>query len=69
VVTRRDSRIILFLMINAALNAASTTAYLAQFAPKWIVAVVGLLSSMWSAATGIYVTVTQETQKVGRADG
>jgi hypothetical protein len=68
VTTRRDGRIILFLMINAALNAASTTAYLSSIAPKGVTAVVGLVSAMWSAATGIYVTVTQETQKPGRAD-
>lgn len=64
--TLRDSRIILFLMINAALNAAATTAFLSEVAPKWFVAIVGLLSAMWSAATGIYVTVTQETQRPGR---
>lgn len=53
-------------MVNAALNAASTTAYLGAIAPKWVIAVVGLISAMWSAATGIYVTVTQETQRTGR---
>lgn len=63
--TRRDSRIILFLMINAALNAAATTVYLGSIAPHWVVATVGLLSAMWSAATGIYVTVTKETEKAG----
>lgn len=67
--TQRDSRIILFLMINAALNAASTTAYLGAIAPKWVIAIVGLISAMWSAATGIYVTVTQETQRLPRSNG
>lgn len=58
--TRRDSRILAFLMLNAALSAANTSAYLGEFAPRWVVAVVGLLSAMTSAATGVYVVATQE---------
>lgn len=61
--TRRDSKILLLLMLNAALNAANTSAYLGQFAPKWAVAVVGLASAMFSAATGVYVIATQDPPK------
>lgn len=62
--TRRDNRIILFLMVNASISAANASAYLAQLLPPVGVAGVGLLSTMLSAATGIYVTLTRETEQV-----
>lgn len=62
--TRRDSRILMLLMVNAALNAANTASFMTQFAPPWVSALVAMGSAMFSAATGVYVVATQETQKV-----
>jgi hypothetical protein len=59
--TRRDGRILMFLMANAGLTAANTSAYLTAILPPKGVALVGLLSVVVSAMTGIYVTVTKET--------
>lgn len=63
--TKRDGRILAFLMANAALQAANTSVYLGQFAPPWVSAVVGLLSGMFSAATGVYVVASRETETPG----
>lgn len=63
-VTRRDSRIILLLMINAALNAANTSVFIGKFVPPWVAALVGMLGAMISAATGVYVVATRESESV-----
>ena len=62
--TRRDSRIILFLMIDAAMKAATVSTYAVDLLPSKAVAGIGLLSAMLSAAAGIYVTMTRETERV-----
>lgn len=62
--TRRDNKILLFLMIQAAVSAANASAYLTTLLPSKGVAAVGLLSVMLSAATGIYVTLTRETERI-----
>lgn len=64
--TRRDNRIILFLMLQAMVSAANTSAYLTTLLPTRGVAAVGLLSVMLSAATGVYVTLTRETERIPR---
>lgn len=62
--TRRDNKILLFLMVQAAVSAANASAYLAALLPPSGVALVGLLSVMLSAATGVYVTLTRETERI-----
>lgn len=62
--TRRDNRIILFLMTDAALKAATMSTYAADLLPSKMVAAIGLLSAMLSAACGIYVTMTRETERI-----
>lgn len=64
--TRRDNRILLLLMVQAAVSAANASAYLTTLLDAKGVAAVGLISVMLSAATGIYVTVTRETERVPR---
>ena len=62
--TRRDSRIIAFLMVDAAMKAAAMSTYAADLLPSKAVAGIGLLSAMLSAAAGLYVTMTRETERV-----
>lgn len=62
--TRRDSRILLLLMLNAALNAANTASFITTFAPPWLSALVAMISAMFSAATGVYVVATRETEGI-----
>lgn len=59
-VTRRDRTLLLMLMFQAVFNTAAASAHLGQLLPPWGIALVGLLSSMISAATGVYVVMTQE---------
>lgn len=63
-ITRRDSRVLMLLMGNAALNAANTASFMTQFAPPWVSALVAMMSAMFSAATGVYVVATQEGQNL-----
>lgn len=67
--TRRDSRILLLLMANAALNAGNTAGFMTEIAPHWASALLAMVSAMFSAATGVYVVATQEpptsTPKLG----
>lgn len=58
--TKRDRVLIIALCSQAAISAAAGSSSLAQLAPVAIVAAVGLLSSMLSAATAVYVSVTRE---------
>lgn len=60
--TRRDRWLIIALVGQAALSAASGSALLAELAPRPVVAAVGLLSSMLSSSTAVYVAVTKDTQ-------
>lgn len=62
--TKRDNRILLMLMIQAAISAANASAYLSTLFPPKGVAAVGLLSVMISAVTGVYVTLTRETERL-----
>jgi len=58
--TQRDRGLIVALVIQAAISAASGSALLAELAPRPVVAAVGLLSSMLSSSTAVYVAVTKE---------
>lgn len=58
--TKRDLTLIILLMVNASIAAAAGSSALAQLFPPLIVAAVGLLSSMFSAATAVYVALTKE---------
>lgn len=60
--TRRDGRIVFLLMLNAALNAGNTAGFMTDIAPHWASALMSMFSAMFSAATGVYVVATQETQ-------
>lgn len=64
--TKRDNRILLLLMVQAMISAANASAYLTTLLPTKGVAAVGLLSVMLSAATGVYVTLTRETEHIPR---
>lgn len=64
--TRRDNRILLMLMAQAMVSAANASAYLTTLLPSKGVAFVGLLSVMLSAGTGVYVTLTRETERLPR---
>jgi hypothetical protein len=56
---KRDNSLVLALVIQATLNAAAGSAYLAQIAPVWVVALVGLFNSMTLAGTAAYVGATK----------
>lgn len=58
--TRRDRGLIVVLAVQAAISAASGSALLAELAPRPVVAAVGLMSSMLSSATAVYVALTKE---------
>lgn len=58
-ITRRDRGLIMALMAQAAISAASGSALLAELAPRPVVAAVGLLSAMMSSSTAVYVGLTQ----------
>lgn len=62
--TRRDGKIMLFLMTDAGLKAASMSTYMADLLPSKWAAGIGLLSAMLSAVTGLYVTMTRETERI-----
>jgi hypothetical protein len=62
--TRRDGRILVLLMLNAAFNAMSTASFMTEVAPHWLSALAAMLAGMFSAATGVYVVATRETQQV-----
>lgn len=57
----RDKGLIIVLVIQAAISAASGSALLAELAPRPVVAAVGLLSSMLSSSTAVYVAVTKDS--------
>lgn len=59
-VTRRDRALLIMLMVQAALDTAAMSAHLTQVLPPWGVAMVGLVSAMMSAATGVYVVASRE---------
>lgn len=59
--TPRDRFLIAILCIQAAINAASTSAALTELFPRPVVASLGLLSAMLSSATAAYVGLTRET--------
>lgn len=63
--TRRDRGLIIALVAQAAISAASGSALLAELAPRPVVAAVGLLSSMLSSSTAVYVAVTTDGQASG----
>lgn len=58
--TPRDKGLIMALVVQAAISAASGSALLAELAPRPVVAGVGLLSSMMSSSTAVYVALTKE---------
>lgn len=60
--TRRDQGLIAALVVQAAISAAASSALLAELAPRPVVAAVGLISSMLSSATAVYVTASREGQ-------
>lgn len=60
---KRDNTLIIALVVQASINAAAGSAYLAQLAPEWLVAAVGLLNSMLLAGTAAYVAATRGTQE------
>lgn len=59
---KRDNSLIIALVAQASVNAAASSAYLAQIAPTWLVALVGLLNSMMLAGTAAYVAATKGSQ-------
>jgi hypothetical protein len=63
-VTRRDRWLLIMLMLNAAVNAVTSSAYLVEIADRTTVAVIGLVSAALSAATGVYVVSSRETQGI-----
>jgi Kef-type K+ transport system membrane component KefB len=58
--TRRDRGLIVALVAQAAISAASGSALLAELAPRSVVAGIGLLSAMLSSSTAVYVALTKE---------
>ncbi len=60
--TRRDKGLIIALMVQAAVSAASGSALLTELVSRPIVAFVGLISSMLSSSTAVYVALTKEDQ-------
>jgi len=58
--TRRDRGLIVALVVQAAIQAAAGSALLTELAPRPVVAAVGLLSSMLSSSTAVYVAVSRE---------
>lgn len=58
--TRRDRVLIVALCSQAAISAAAGSSLLAEIASRPVVAAAGLLSSMLSAATAMYVSLTRE---------
>lgn len=60
---KRDNGLIIALVIQASINAAAGSASLAQIAPAWLVAAVGLMNSMLLAGTAAYVAATRGTQE------
>lgn len=58
-ITKRDKGLIIALVAQASISAASGSALLAELAPRPVVAGVGLLSAMLSSSTAAYVALTQ----------
>jgi Kef-type K+ transport system membrane component KefB len=58
--TNRDRGLIVALVIQAAIQAAAGSALLTELAPRPIVAAVGLISSMLSSSTAVYVAVSRD---------
>lgn len=56
---KRNNGLIIVLCVQAALNAAASSTYLAEIASRRIVAAVALLSAMASAMTAAYVAATR----------
>lgn len=56
---QRDTWLVVLLSLNAALNAAATSSYLAQIASPGIVAAVGLASATFSAGMAALVAATR----------
>ena len=59
-VTERDGVLLLMLMGNAVLDAVTTSAHLTEVVTKPAAAILGLVSAMVSAATGVYVVWSRE---------
>lgn len=61
-VTKRDKTLVALLMLNATMDAITTSAHLTEVASRPVVAVFGLISAGLSAATGVYVVWSRDPQ-------
>lgn len=56
---KRNNGLIILLCIQASINAAASSSYLAEITSRRVVAAVALLSAMLSAFTAAYVAATR----------